>query len=460
MAFPLLREAFSLPSLDTHSLDTKAAAIQQAMITALDTFSRPRKHSKMEVPWWTPKCSALLQAVKAASTQRTRGIALRVFKQGTRAARHSFYSEQVVAAEPSTIWNWTKRGLGIRPTPVPSLRKADGTFTTSDAEKGESFHSAYFPPPPPLPSGGLGPLPPPPPAAPPILLSELRDALAGTSNLSAPGPSGVGYRALKWVVAAFTPEVLALFNDCLRLGHHPACWRSAKVVMLQKPNKKDSYSPRSYRPITLEETFGKLLEKIIANRLQYMANNHGWLPPNQYGGRQGHSVYDAAQHLLQIVEAAHANNQVCSILAVGIQGFFDSVHPAHLHHHLLKLGAPSDMADWCLSFMSGRSVAVSFDGITLPSCLKPDFGTPQGSPISPILSTIFAGIVLKRFQHPGCDLLAYVDNHLLTIVGSSVAKNCRGLRAAYSTLNRLFGNIGLKIEPAKTELLHFHPPGR
>ena len=62
---------FSPLSLDTPSLDTKAAAIQQAMITALDTFARPRKHAKMEVPWWTPKCSALLQAVKATTTQRT-----------------------------------------------------------------------------------------------------------------------------------------------------------------------------------------------------------------------------------------------------------------------------------------------------------------------------------------------------------------------------------------------------
>ena len=76
--------------------------------------------------------------------------------------------------------------------------------------------------------------------------------------------------------------------------------------MLRKPNKKDPFSPRSYRPITLEETLGKLLEKMIANRLQFLANTRGWLPPNQFGGRQGHSVYDAAQHLLQIVVKAHA----------------------------------------------------------------------------------------------------------------------------------------------------------
>ena len=116
--------------------------------------------------------------------------------------------------------------------------------------------------------------------APPLLLKELQDALAGTSNLSAPGPSGVGDCPLKWVVGTYALEVLDLFNTCLRLGHHPKCWRATKVVMLRKPNKKDPFSPRSYRPITLEETLGKLLEKMIANRLQFLANTRGWLPPN------------------------------------------------------------------------------------------------------------------------------------------------------------------------------------
>ncbi|KAI5116597.1 hypothetical protein M0805_006929 [Coniferiporia weirii] len=120
---------------------------------------------------------------------------------------------------------------------------------------------------PPLPDVDLPPAPPPPPPVPPLLSSKLEVALADTSNLSALGPSRISYCLLKWVVMHYPSEVLALFNDCLHLGHHPECWWAAKVVMLQKPNKKDPFSPWSYCPITLKETLGKLLEKIIANRL-------------------------------------------------------------------------------------------------------------------------------------------------------------------------------------------------
>ncbi|KAI5115075.1 hypothetical protein M0805_008135 [Coniferiporia weirii] len=228
--------------------------------------------------------------------------------------------------------------------------------------------------------------------------------------------------------------------------------------MLRKPNKKDPFSPCSYCPITLEETLGKLLEKMIANQLQFLANTKDWLPPNQYGGCQGHSVYDAAQHLLQLTEGAHSTNQVCSILMLDIQGFFDSVHPQLLHLQLLMIGCLPNMVDWCLSFMMGHQVAISFDGTTTPMSPKPNLGTPQGSPTSPILSMIFAGLVLHHFQWHGCKLLAYVDDHLIVCVSTSVMANCKTLADTYCHLNSLFNQLGLNIEATKTEALHFHPP--
>ena len=38
--------------------------------------------------------------------------------------------------------------------------------------------------------------------------------------------------------------------------------------------------------------------------------------------------------------------------------------------------------------MTEWQVAMSFDGTTLPSVQKPDFEMPQGSPISPILTSL------------------------------------------------------------------------
>ena len=120
-AKPNLQAAFELPATDSHLLDAKALAIQQAMATALESMARPQQHSKTEVPWWTSKCSDAIKAIKAATTARMRGQATRAFKATIRAAKRSFYSEQVAKANHTNIWKWAKCGLGIRPTPVPSF---------------------------------------------------------------------------------------------------------------------------------------------------------------------------------------------------------------------------------------------------------------------------------------------------------------------------------------------------
>ena len=107
------------------------------------------------------------------------------------------------------------------------------------------------------------------------------------------------------------------------------------MVMLKKPNKKDPSAPRSYRPITLEECLGKLLEKIVAKRLQYFANALGLLPPNQFGGRERASVTDAVVSLVTDIQEAWQHHEVYSILACDVQGFFDNVGHHHLRQALL-----------------------------------------------------------------------------------------------------------------------------
>ncbi|KAL5527965.1 hypothetical protein ACEPAG_6766 [Sanghuangporus baumii] len=287
----------------------------------------------------------------------------------------------------------------------------------------------------------------------------MQEAIRTASNVSAPGLSGIGYRPLKWLITEIPGAILTLFNDCLRLGHHPRVWRAAKVVMIHKPNKKDPFSPRAYRPITLEETLGKVLEKMMANHLQYLANTEHWLPPNQFGGCQGHAVHDAAISLAGMVKTAWRRNLKCSALAVDIQGFFDKVEPAPLCDTLDALGCPQDTNTWVLSFMCDREVALAFDGTTLDPQPKPNVGTPQGSPVSPILATIYARKALEAAQRiPRTGILAYVDNHLIVTWSNDYKENCRVLAKTCRLLQDQLRKINMDIEADKTEAIHFQKP--
>lgn len=96
-----------------------------------------------------------------------------------------------------------------------------------------------------------------------VTKQEVDQALAGMSNKSAPGPSGIGYKLVKWAFASHTEFILDIYNSALRLGHHP--WMTAKVAIVPKPNKQDYSEAKAYRLVSLLECFGKVLEKVVAN---------------------------------------------------------------------------------------------------------------------------------------------------------------------------------------------------
>jgi hypothetical protein len=87
-----------------------------------------------------------------------------------------------------------------------------------------------------------------------------------------------------------------LFNHSLEVGTHP--WKHVTVVMINKPNKPDYSAPKAYRPISLLECTGKLLEKIVAKQINRDIMTHDLLSMNQFGSRMQHCATDAVATLV------------------------------------------------------------------------------------------------------------------------------------------------------------------
>jgi hypothetical protein len=54
---------------------------------------------------------------------------------------------------------------------------------------------------------------------------------------------------------------------------------------LRKPGKPDYSIPGAYRPISLLNTLGKILEAVMARRLSFWAEAYKLLPDTQFGGQ-------------------------------------------------------------------------------------------------------------------------------------------------------------------------------
>ena len=112
------------------------------------------------------------------------------------------------------------------------------------------------------------------------------------------GPDGVAPDLLEHLALNTQKELLSILNPSWTTGWCQQAWRTARIVpFLQK--EKDPQAVSSYRPIALTSTIGKLLERLIVNRLSWWLEAKSLLSPWQAGFRKRRCTTDQCHRLSQ-----------------------------------------------------------------------------------------------------------------------------------------------------------------
>ena len=137
----------------------------------------------------------------------------------------------------------------------------------------------------------------------PFFLLEMQEALKAYSNVSVPGPDHITWRYLKYILSnnTYAVGILSLANACLSLHYWPRHFKELVSVIIPKTGKPAYDTPKAFRPIVLLNTLGKLIEKMIARRLQFDVVKYGILHSNQLGGVAQQSTEDAGVFLTHLV---------------------------------------------------------------------------------------------------------------------------------------------------------------
>jgi len=194
---------------------------------------------------------------------------------------------------------------------------------------------------------------------PPFSALELTDALASCSSRSSPGPDHITWVHLKVILESHKaiPILLDLANACIQVGQWPKHFKDSISVIIPKPGKPSYSTPKSFRPIVLLNTIGKLIEKMISNRLQFDMIKFDLVHPNQIGGVRQRSTEDARLFLTHLVRTGWAKGKKTSVVAFDIAQFFPSLNHAMLLAILQKQGFSSVVTKFFASYLVNRFTA-------------------------------------------------------------------------------------------------------
>lgn len=119
-----------------------------------------------------------------------------------------------------------------------------------------------------------------------------------------------------------------MYNRLVIEGIFPDLWKTARVVLVKNLGKEGS-DASSYRPISLLDIAGKLMERLVRKRLDEWILCKGGLDEAQFGFRKGKSTMDMVKRVLAMARhsrsAAYQHRQVCACICLDVENAFNSL---------------------------------------------------------------------------------------------------------------------------------------
>lgn len=134
-----------------------------------------------------------------------------------------------------------------------------------------------------------------------ISLEEVRRAYRNMGGQKAPGEDKIVVKAIKETMECLREWIRQLYESALNNGRQPREWKGAIAAIIPKPGKSDYTKVKSYRPVSLLNTLGKGLEKIVAGRLAERGeqDRKEGLHVQQWGGVRGRSAEECVEATLE-----------------------------------------------------------------------------------------------------------------------------------------------------------------
>ena len=283
---------------------------------------------------------------------------------------------------------------------------------------------------------------------------EIRKLITASPNKSCeldPFPTPLVKNCLDVLLTPIT----SLINNSLAEGIVPQSFKNAHVSpILKKPSlSKDDL--KNYRPVSNLSFISKVLEKVVAHRIQSHITLTNTSNPFQSAYRKFHSTETALLRIQNDILTAMDKGKVTALTLLDLSAAFDTIDHSILLKRLEKFfGISGSALHWLSSYLVDRSQQIKLDDTLSPKVTLP-FGVPQGSVLGPILFTLYTTPLSTVIQGQSISHHLYADDSQLYISFSSAdsVSSLNSLKCCLDSVLRWMLSNKLKLNPGKTEFI-------
>ncbi len=333
-------------------------------------------------PWMTPVTKLLMdEKEKHYKRNHFKYIAAReAVRTHIRKSKKNFIQEKLYSAtSPKDTWNVVKH--------LNNKRKAKSKLTTENAQKiFDEFNSVFLP----EDVDEIWPL---------LRSGELDDSGGVTVEIfeefevfrmltqfkkDVPGPDGLPGRILRKFAYELAEPLKLIFNESIRQGTFPECWKKANVIPVPK-NEKD------FRPISLLSNISKVFERLVLHKYilpslgpRFDDSQYGFLP-SPHAGTCTALTYLRNWSLTMLEQKG---GYIRNLLVDYSKAFDKLSHKVIMERLKTETGLPTLLLNWCQSYLTNRKQRLLYNNNEYTNYADVTSGVPQGSVLGPIFFVV------------------------------------------------------------------------
>ena len=96
------------------------------------------------------------------------------------------------------------------------------------------------------------------------------------------------------------------------------------MIPITKPGKENNDNVSKFRPISLLNVGGKVLEKVLINRINYHVVSHDLMNVHQHGFTPQKGAIDAAMEVKEFIKEGLAAGEIVVLISLDLKGAFDA----------------------------------------------------------------------------------------------------------------------------------------